>query len=89
MADPQVPAVIDITSDKIEEVETELRRALDQIARRIGRSAVNHLKEMYPAAMEAVPKNAETSLTNFVRNRINSEMLPLVNVALKHWRETK
>ncbi|WP_380784846.1 hypothetical protein [Sphingomonas sp. R86521] len=41
------------------------------MARNIGREAVNHLKTMYPAALAAVPKGAETSLTNHIRNDIN------------------
>jgi len=39
------------------------KRALNEVARKIGRSSVNHLKEMYPEALTAVTKNAEVSGT--------------------------
>jgi len=58
--------------------EAILKRALDELAREIGRDAVNHLKQMYPAALDAVTKNAETSLTNHIRNNINHHMKPLL-----------
>jgi hypothetical protein len=89
MADTLTPTVIDISSHKTEEVDAQLRQALDEIARSIGRAAVNHLKEMYPAALDAVTKNAEVSLTNFIRNRINFEMRPVIDVAVNHWREAR
>lgn len=70
-------------------LEQELRRALDDVARKIGRPSVNHLKEMYPNALAAVPKTAEVSLTNFFRNRINLEMRPVVILATKHWKQSQ
>jgi hypothetical protein len=73
-----------VVSTPEQDQEKQLRRALDEVARRIGRSAVNHLKEMYPAALSSVPKNAELSLTNFVRNQINLEMRPVIRIAMKH-----
>lgn len=58
--------------------ERRARRLFDEMARNIGREAVNHLKAMYPAALAAVPKSAETSLTNRIRNDINWRMRPLL-----------
>jgi hypothetical protein len=53
----------------------------------IGRSAVNHLKEMYPDALSAVTKNAEISLTNHVRNNINDAMRPILKLIVDLARE--
>lgn len=61
-----------------QDIEARMNKALDDLARAIGRSAVNHLKTMYPEAMAAVVKNAEVSLTNHVRNEINFHMRPLL-----------
>lgn len=58
--------------------ERRARRLFDEMARNIGREAVNHLKAMYPAALAAVSKSAETSLTNRIRNDINWRMRPLL-----------
>lgn len=60
------------------DLDAEGKKLLDQIAKDIGRSAVNHLKQMYPEALAGVTKNAEISLTNHVRNQINHHMRPLV-----------
>lgn len=38
----------------------------------IGRDAVAHLKEMYPAALEAVPGSAAVSLRNFINSRVTA-----------------
>ena len=76
-------------TSRLDQMEQELRKALDDVARSIGRAAVNHLKEMYPPALAAVPKNAEVSLTNFIRNRINLEMRPIVKIATKHWQDSQ
>lgn len=58
--------------------EDRLKAALDHLARSIGRAAVNHLKAMYPAALKSVPKTAEVSLTNHIRNDINMHMRPVL-----------
>jgi hypothetical protein len=72
--DPKLPA---------EDIDTRLKRALDDLARNIGRSAVNHLKTMYPEALAAVTKNAERSLTNHVRNEINHHMKPVLALLIE------
>jgi hypothetical protein len=64
-----------------------VKRALDEVARKIGRSSVNHLKEMYPDALAAVTKNAEVSLTNHVRNAINHHMRPLLEILVEQSRK--
>lgn len=61
-----------------ENQERRARRLFDEMARNIGREAVNHLKSMYPAALAAVPKSAEVSLTNRIRSDINWRMRPLL-----------
>lgn len=65
------------------DIDARAKKALDDLARMIGRSAVNHLKDMYPEAMAAVTKNAERSLTNHVRNEINYRMKPLLNILVE------
>jgi len=67
--------------------EKRARRLFDEMARNIGREAVNHLKSMYPAALAAVPKSAETSLTNSIRNDINWRMRPLLMAMIAMHRE--
>jgi len=57
-----------------ESPEARAKKILDTHARAIGRSAVNHLKEMYPEAMASVARSAEISLTNHIRNKINHDM---------------
>jgi hypothetical protein len=84
---------IAIIPDKVgreESQEKQARRLFDAMARDIGREAVNHLKTMYPAALQAVPKNAELSLTNRIRNDINWRMRPLLMAMIamhKEWDE--
>lgn len=73
-----------------ERPEKRARRLFDEMARNIGREAVNHLKSMYPAALESVPKTAETSLTNRIRNDINWRMRPMLVAMIamhKEWDE--
>lgn len=67
--------------------EQRARRLFDEMARNIGREAVNHLKGMYPAALAAVSKSAETSLTNHIRNDINWRMRPLLMAMIAMHRE--
>lgn len=71
-------AIAPVEPDPQESQERRARRLFDEMARNIGREAVNHLKTMYPAALAAVPKSAETSLTNRIRNDINWRMRPLL-----------
>lgn len=75
-----------------ESQERRARRLFDEMARNIGREAVNHLKAMYPAALAAVPKSAEISLTNHVRNDINWRMRPLLMAMIamhQQWEEER
>lgn len=58
------------------------KKALDDMAREIGRSAVNHLKQMYPDALANVTKTAEISLTNHIRNQINWRLKPTLKLLL-------
>lgn len=70
--------------------ERRARRLFDEMARNIGREAVNHLKAMYPAALAAVPKSAELSLTNRIRSDINWRMRPLLMAMIamhQQWNE--
>jgi hypothetical protein len=64
-----------------ESQERRARRLFDEMARNIGREAVNHLKTMYPEIITdrgRQSKSWETSLTNHVRNDINWRMRPLL-----------
>jgi len=61
--------------------ERRARRLFDEMARNIGREAVNHLKTMYPEIFSDYgrrSKSWETSLTNSIRNDINWRMRPLL-----------
>ncbi|MBZ9873057.1 hypothetical protein LB542_19600 [Mesorhizobium sp. BR1-1-9] len=61
--------------------EARARRLFDEMARNIGREAVNHLKTMYPHILSEQAhhsKSWETSLVNTVRNDINWRMRPLL-----------
>lgn len=73
--------------ERAETQEQRARRLFDEMARNIGREAVNHLKVMYPDALAAVPKTAETSLTNHIRNDINWRMRPLLMAMIAMHRE--
>ena len=57
------------------------------MVRNIGCEAVNHLKQMYPETLAAVPKTAELSLTNCIRNDINYRMRPLLMAMIAVYRE--
>jgi hypothetical protein len=72
--------------------ERRARRLFDEMARDIGREAVNHLKAMYPAALAAVPKAAGLSLTNHIRKDINWRMRPLLMAMIsmnQQWNEER
>lgn len=69
-----------VTADA-ETQEQRARRLFDEMARNIGREAVNHLKTMYPQIISEAGKSSkswETSLTNHIRNDINWRMRPLL-----------
>lgn len=70
-----------IIESPAETQEARARRLFDEMARNIGREAVNHLKTMYPdilADKAYLSKSWETSLVNTVRNDINWRMRPLL-----------
>lgn len=61
--------------------EQRARRLFDEMARNIGREAVNHLKTMYPHMLSDQARSSkiwETSLVNTIRNDINWRMRPLL-----------
>jgi hypothetical protein len=73
-----------------ESQEQRARRLFDEMARNIGREAVNHLKTMYPDIISErgrQSKSWETSLTNHVRNDINWRMRPLLMAMIAMHRE--
>lgn len=89
-----IPAREPAFGDKPEESqEQRARRLFDEMARNIGREAVNHLKTMYPHLLKDeafLSKSWETSLTNHVRNDINWRMRPLLMALIavhKEWEE--
>ena len=86
LADPAGP-----TADTARETqEQRARRLFDEMARNIGREAVNHLKAMYPQMLSDAAKSSkswETSLTNHVRNDINWRMRPLLMAMIAMHRE--
>jgi len=68
-------------SPEAETHEARARRLFDEMARNIGREAVNHLKTMYPHMLSeqaSASKIWETSLVNTIRNDINWRMRPLL-----------
>ena len=73
-----------------ESQEQRARRLFDEMARNIGREAVNHLKAMYPDHLTERAhrsKSWETSVTNHVRNDINWRMRPLLMAMIAMHRE--
>jgi hypothetical protein len=61
--------------------EQRARRLFDEMARNIGREAVNHLKTMHPHMLSDKAqwsKIWELSLVNAIRNDINWRMRPLL-----------
>lgn len=89
MTDTSTNGVVRLTgsSNPYETQEQRARRLFDEMARNIGREAVNHIKIMYPNALAAVPKSAEISLTNHIRNDINWRMRPLLMAMIAMHRE--
>jgi hypothetical protein len=73
------PAGFDPSRD--ESHEQRARRLFDEMARNIGREAVNHLKTMYPHMLSDRARQSkiwELSLVNTIRNDINWRMRPLL-----------
>jgi hypothetical protein len=73
------PAGVDPSRDETQ--EQRARRLFDEMARNIGREAVNHLKTMYPHMLSDKARQSkiwELSLTNTIRNDINWRMRPLL-----------
>ena len=74
--------------------EARARRLFDEMARNIGREAVNHLKTMYPHMLSdqaAESRIWETSLVNSIRNDINWRMRPLLMALIavhQEWEES-
>jgi len=81
------------TASSAETQERRARRLFDEMARNIGREAVNHLKTMYPEMLSdraLVSKSWETSLVNTIRNDINWRMRPLLMAMIlthQEWEE--
>lgn len=76
--------------ERAETQEQRARRLFDEMARNIGREAVNHLKTMYPQMLSeraAQSRIWETSLTNHIRNDINWRMRPLLMAMIAMHRE--
>lgn len=71
-----------------DDLDKRAKKALDKLARSIGRAAVNHLKEMYPDALKAVTKTAEISLTNHIRNDVNYNIRPLLELLIEQGRRS-
>jgi hypothetical protein len=77
-------------AEAAETQERRARRLFDEMARNIGREAVNHFKTMYPDHLTdraRQSKSWETSLTNHVRNDINWRMRPLLMAMIAMHRE--
>lgn len=73
-----------------ESQERRARRLFDEMARNIGREAVNHLKTMYPHMLSDKARESkiwETSMVNTIRNDINWRMRPLLMAMIAMHRE--
>jgi hypothetical protein len=86
-----LPSRIESPSEgRAETQEQRARRLFDEMARNIGREAVNHLKTMYADIISErgrQSKSWETSLTNHVRNDINWRLRPLLMAMIAMHRE--
>ena len=103
MADENYPALVPlpktlapIGDDQPHETkEQRARRLFDEMARNIGREAVNHLKTMYPRMLSEEASSSriwETSLVNTIRNDINWRMRPLLMAMIamhSEWEEER
>lgn len=79
---PNVPAI-----PPKETPERRARRLFDEMARNIGREAVNYMKQMYPGTFVGQPTTAEISLVNHIRNDINYRMRPLLMAMIEMHKE--
>lgn len=73
-----------------ESQERRARRLFDEMARNIGREAVNYMKNMYPEIFSVrarESKSWETSMVNHIRNDINWRMRPLLMAMIAMHRE--
>lgn len=76
--------------DAGESQERRARRLFDEMARNIGREAVNYMKNMYPEIFSVrarESKSWETSMVNHIRNDINWRMRPLLMAMIAMHRE--
>jgi hypothetical protein len=93
VASQSSPAVSTKGFDPSRDQETQeqrARRLFDEMARNIGREAVNHLKTMYPRMLSDKARESkiwELSLTNTIRNDINWRMRPLLMAMIAMHRE--
>ena len=81
MTVPAIRGGLTAPETPVETQEQRARRLFDEMARNIGREAVNHLKPMYPQMLSeqaTVSRNWELSLVNTIRNDINWRMRPLL-----------
>lgn len=75
--------------------EQRARRLFDEMARNIGREAVNHFKLMYPHLLTDEARRSkswELSVVNTVRNDINWRMRPLLMAMIamhQQWEEER
>lgn len=77
--------------DPAETDEQRARRLFDEMARNIGREAVNHLKTMYGHLLTGESRRSkswETSLVNTIRNDINFRMKPLLEGMMAYHKQT-
>jgi hypothetical protein len=92
-AEPVVSALTGFDPGRDETQERRARRLFDEMARNIGREAVNHLKTMYPHMLSDQARQSkiwETSLVNTIRNDINWRMRPLLMALIaihQEWEE--
>jgi hypothetical protein len=86
----QVSATSAGGSGKTENQEQRARRLFDEMARNIGREAVNHLKTMFPDHLTEharQSKSWENSLVGHIRNDVNWRMRPLLMAMIVMHRE--
>ncbi len=78
------------SDEAAESQEKRARRLFDEMARNIGREAVNYMKRMYPEIFTDYAtrsKSWEISMTNHIRNDINWRMRPLLMAMIAMHRE--
>ena len=94
MSDVMMPSNLATTEEpQKESQERRARRLFDEMARNIGREAVNHLKTMYPHMLSEQATRSKTwelSPVNTIRNDINWRMRPLLMALIavhQEWEE--